>query len=99
MKKIVTISFACILFVISSCKPDNNFSIGQADNRIAQLAGTWKLQSVIQTDLIAKSNNFVDQTRTDISLVQQDITSMAPFTDLTVNFATDANGPSTFAIN
>lgn len=86
--------------LIYSCKPDNNFSIGQPQNRVSQLAGVWSLQSVMQTDLIAKNNNFVDPARPDISLVQQDITNIAPFTDMKLTFANDgSNLPATFTIN
>lgn len=86
--------------LVYSCKPDNNFSIGQPQNRVAQLAGVWSLQTATQTDLIAKNNNFVDPARPDINLVQQDITSMAPFTDMKLTFTNDgSNVPSTFAIN
>jgi len=102
MKKIlkITLFVSFMALMISSCKPDNDFSIGQPQNRLMQLAGTWKLQSVIQIDLIAKSNNFIDQARPDVSLTQLDITGIAPFTDMTVSFANDAsNIPSTFAIN
>ncbi len=93
-------SLMCIAaLVMNSCTPDNNFSIGQPENRISQLSGAWKLQNVNQVDLIAKSNNFVDPSRTDISLTEQDITNIAPFTDMVVTFATSPAGPTTFSID
>lgn len=102
MKKIVNISILlCICIAgVYSCRPDNDFSLTKPQNRVAQLAGTWKLQSVLQIDLLAKSNNFVDPARPDINLLQQDITNIAPFTDLAVTFVNDgSNVPSTFSIN
>ncbi|MDB5202413.1 MAG: hypothetical protein JWQ27_1822 [Ferruginibacter sp.] len=85
--------------LLYSCKPDNDFTAGQPQNRMAQLAGAWKLQSVSQIDLIAKSNNFSDPSRPEVDLTTQDITAVAPFTDMTITFAEDAtNAPTTFSV-
>lgn len=102
MKKIISYSLLAFLMAVTvqSCKPDNDFSIGQPQNRLQQLAGTWRLQSVIQTDLNAKNNNYVDAARPDINVQQLDITSAAPFTDLKLTFAEGAdNVPTTFAVD
>lgn len=102
MKKIMNIaSLICLMLVLlQSCKPDNDFTIGQPQNRLQQLGGTWRLQSVIQTDLNAKNNNYVDAARPDINVQQMDITSAAPFTDLKLTFAQGAdNVPTTFAVD
>ncbi len=101
MKKIVNLLMLLLIIgVMDSCKPDNDFSIGQAQNRVAQLAGTWNLKTVTQIDLIASNNNFVDPARPDVNLKQLDITDAAPFTDMSVVFSNDAaNVPSTFTIN
>ena len=102
MKKINHFFFVICLsaLVLNACRPDNNFSIGQPQNRLTQLAGTWKLQSVIQTDLNAKSNNYMDAVRTDINVQQMNITNAAPFTDLKLTFAEDAaNTPTTFSVD
>lgn len=102
MKKILNItSLLClVLVVLYSCKPDNDFTIGQPQNRLQQLAGTWKLQSVIQTDLNAKNNNYVDEARPDIDVQRMDITSAAQFTDLKVTFAQGVNNvPTTFSVD
>ena len=89
-----------MLVVLYSCKPDNDFTIGQPQNRLQQLAGTWKLQSVFQTDLNAKNNNYVDEARPEINVQRMDITSAAPFGDLKVTFAEAAdNVPTTFAVD
>lgn len=87
------------MVLLFSCKPDNDFTIGQPQNRINQLAGTWKLQNVIQIDLDAQNKNFVDPARPDINLIQQDITDIAPFTEMALTFANDGGNPSTFTIN
>lgn len=102
MKKIISYSLlACFMTVaMYSCKPDNDFTIGQPQNRLQQLAGTWKLQSVIQTDLNARNNNYVDAARPDINVQQMDITSAAAFTDLKVTFTQGPNNvPTTFAVD
>jgi hypothetical protein len=102
MKKTLKIAgFICVVVMtMHACTPDRNFTVGQPQNRLAQLAGTWKLENVTQVDLLAKSNNFVDPSRPDVNIIQEDITDMAPFTDMTVMFAEDAgNVPSTFTIN
>ena len=102
MKKILSYSLLAGLLAVSmqSCKPDNDFTIGQPQNRLQQLAGTWRLQSVIQTDLNAKNNNYTDAARPDINVQQMDITSAAPFTDLKLTFAQGAdNVPTTFAVD
>jgi hypothetical protein len=101
MKKIIFLTVLAFSFMlmIQSCQPDDDFSIGQPANRIEQLAGTWKLQSVTQIDLLAQSNNFNDQARPDIDLIKQDVTSAAPFTDMTITFAQSSGTPSTFTVN
>jgi hypothetical protein len=99
MKKILFISsVAALLF--SACTPDNNFEAGTPQNRLAQINGNWKLQAVTQTDLIAKNNNFNDPDRPEVSLQVQDITSIVPYTDISVSFTEDAaNAPTTFTAN
>ena len=92
--------FICITAVLlNACTPDKDFSIGTPANRISQLSGTWKLQTVTQTDLSAQNNNFVDPARPDVNLISQDVTAAAAFTDITLAFMNDANGPTTFNIN
>jgi hypothetical protein len=102
MKKIISYSLLlCLVAVVMySCKPDNDFTIGQPQNRLQQLAGTWKLQSVIQTDVNARNNNYVDAVRTELNVQKMDITNAAPFTDLKVTFTQGANNvPTTFAVD
>ena len=85
--------------LFTACTPDNDFSLGTPQNRVEQLTGTWKLQSATQTDLLAKNYNFVDPSRPNVSLITQDITSYAAFTDVAVTFNADGTNPGTFAIN
>ena len=102
MKKLIKIStLLCLAVVlIISCKPDMDFSIGQSQNRIAQLKGSWKLQTVIQTDVNARDNNYVDPTRPGLDVVKKDITNAFPYTDIVITFAEDASSlPTTFTIN
>lgn len=99
MKKLLILS-AFTAVMLSACKPDNDFSIGTPQNRMAQLAGNWKLQSATQTDLKAKSYNYNDPSRPDVSLITQDITAAYPFNTITLSFAEDAaNAPTTFTAN
>src|SRR6476661_828931 len=84
---------------MSSCHPDNDYTLSAPADRLAQLSGTWKLQNVIQTDLIAKGNNFADPSRPEVSLISRDITEAAPFTDLAVTFQLNNALPGTFTIN
>jgi len=101
MKKIICFSALALssILMITSCQPDDDFTIGEPANRVEQLAGTWKLQSVTQIDLLAQSNNFNDPARPDIDLIKQDVTAAAPFTDLTITFAQSGGTPSTFTVN
>jgi kynureninase len=101
MKKIFSIiTFTCLsALLFTACQPDDDFVIGQQADRIQQLAGTWKLQNVVQTDLNARNNNFVDPSRPSVNLISQDITAVAPFTDMTVTFSQSNSMPSTFTIN
>jgi hypothetical protein len=99
MRKITGLILLAVV-VLASCRPETDFNIGQPQNRLTQLAGTWKLQSVVQTDLLAQSNNDIDPSRPDINLISLDITDVAPFTDMTVSLTNDGtNLPATFSIN
>ncbi len=102
MKKIIKITglFAIIISLLDACTPDKDFMVGTPQDRPAQIAGTWKLQTVTQIDLIAKNYNFVDPSRPDISLIQQDISDAAPFSEMSMALVIDAaNVPTTFTIN
>lgn len=101
MKKIKIISLISLAIIaLNACTPDNNFTIGAPQNRLQQLSGTWKLQTVTQIDLDAKSKGFVDPSRPDIDLIQQDITQGASYSDLSLTFNVDGSTiPSTFSIN
>jgi len=99
IKKLAAVA-AIASVLLYACTPDKDFSVGTPQNRMAQLAGTWKLQSVTQVDINARDNNFVDPTRPNVSLVQQDITTLAPYTDLSVTLTEDGtNAPTTFTVN
>lgn len=101
MKKIKIIAlFGLSVIFLNACKPDTDFSIGAPQNRVQQLAGTWKLQTVTQIDLDAKSKNFSDPSRPGIDIIQQDVTQAAAFTDIALTFNEDGSFiPSTFSIN
>src|SRR5882757_2282133 len=99
IKKLIAV-LAIVMVLLYACTPDKNFTVGTPQDRMTQLAGTWKLQSVTEVDLNARDNNFVDPSRPNVNLVQQDITTLAPYTDLSVTLVTDAgNTPTTFTVN
>ena len=85
--------------LLNACKPDNDFMVGQPANRVEQLTGTWKLETVTQTDLLAQNYNYADPSRPTVDLVKQDITVAAPFTDIALTLVSDAVAPTTFSVN
>lgn len=97
IKQFTGIFLLALLF--NACKPDDDFLIGSPSDRIQQLSGTWKLNTVTQIDLNAKRYNFSDPTRPETDLISADITNAAPFTDVTLILNTAGNATSTFTAN
>lgn len=91
MKNIKYILFLICVLSIWSCKPEVFPPIGDPQNVVKDLQGTWSLSKVTQIDQDATTKGFPYK--------QLDITSVYPYTDLVVGFAGDAQGnPSTFTI-
>jgi hypothetical protein len=74
--------------LFSSCKPENFKPIGKAVTPIANLAGTWKITSVIQKDEDAANKGFPYQ--------QMDLTTLLPYTDFALTLNMNGNAPTTF---
>lgn len=91
MKRIQYILFAICILLIWSCKPDEFAPIGEAQNVVKSMQGTWGLTKVTQVDQDASTKGFPYK--------QLDITAVYPYTDLVLAFMGDAQGnPSTFTI-
>lgn len=91
---------ALVATLLYACRPEADFPVGDSINRVGQMSGTWKLASVTQVDLLAQRYNYQDPSRPDVNLVQQDITTVAPYTDITLTLNEDAaKKPTSFAVN
>lgn len=91
MKRIQYILFAICILSIWSCKPEEFAPIGEPQNVVKSIQGTWGLTKVTQIDQDANTKGFPYK--------QLDITAVYPYTDLVLAFMGDAEGsPSTFTI-
>jgi len=91
MKNIKYIMFAMCILLIWSCKPEVFPPIGDPQNVVKDIQGTWSLNKVTQIDQDATTKGFPYK--------QLDITSVYPYTELLITFLGDAQGnPSTFTI-
>ena len=91
MKRIQYILFAICILLVWSCKPEEFAPIGEPENVVKSMQGTWGLTKVTQIDQDASTKGFPYK--------QLDITSVYPYTDLNLAFLGDAQGsPSTFTI-
>lgn len=97
IKQLFAVLLVAILF--NACKPDSDFLIGTPADRVQQLSGNWKLNSVMQIDLNAKRYNFTDPSRPETDLISADITNAAPFTDISLTLNTTGASTSTFTVN
>ena len=89
MKKIIYLSFAFIFTVsilTSSCKKMEYGEIGESISLEQNLKGSWKLDSVIQTD-----KNSVDKAF-PLFVQRLNITSLFPYNTLAVNFTDGGTG-------
>jgi hypothetical protein len=92
MKKYLIIIHFVLLFIVGvGCKPDAFEAVGEPFNKAQALTGNWKLNQVIQTDLVAQRYNYTDPSRADISLVSMDVTNVVPYTDfkMSINIGTN----------
>lgn len=91
MKNIKYIILSICIFSIWSCKPEEFAPIGEPQNVVKSIQGTWGLVKVTQVDQDATTKGFPYK--------QLDITAVYPYTDLVVAFVGDAQGnPTTFTI-
>lgn len=90
MKKIFLLIF---IATIVACTPDEFPAIGDRNKVVPQLAGTWKLNSVIQRDNDAERKGFPSFAQV------QDLSEEFNYTnfELTLN-ADDSGNPTTFSI-
>jgi hypothetical protein len=82
--------------IFYSCRPDEYKELGTPASVTSSLAGTWKLNKVIQTDEDAKNKGF---TYEPINIQQTDITSIFPYTDFRFTLNMNGTTPSTFTTN
>lgn len=81
------------MIVVISCQPDEFPPIGERNDVVPRLAGTWQLTQVVQTDNDAARKGFPMFAQT------QDVTSDFPFTQFNITLNADAAGnPTTYTI-
>jgi hypothetical protein len=87
MKKlfITNIFFVLLLF---GCRPDSFRQVGERNNYVSQITGSYKLSKVLQSDVKAVKNNYPYKTL--------DLTTMLPYTDFEVTLNPSTNGVGTF---
>lgn len=91
MKRIQYILFTICILSIWSCKPDEFAPIGEPQDVVKSIQGSWGLTKVTQIDQDATTKGFPYR--------QLDITSVYPYTDLALVFQGDAQGnPGAFTI-
>lgn len=91
MKRIQYLLFTICILAIWSCKPEAFAPIGEPQNVVKSIQGTWGLTKVTQIDQDATTKGFPYK--------QLDITSVYTYTDLVLVFLGDAQGnPGTFTI-
>ncbi len=94
IRKILILAFAAVL--VQSCRPEKFEDIGTPASVPATLAGTWKLNKVIQVDEDARNKGF---TYGAVNIQQKDITSLFPYTDFTLTLNMNGSTPTTFTTN
>jgi len=91
MKRIQYILFAICVLSVWSCKPEKFGPIGEPQDVVKSMQGNWGLTKVTQIDQDASTKGFPYK--------QLDITSVYPYTDLSLTFMGNADGnPTTFTI-
>jgi hypothetical protein len=83
-----------VVLAFYSCRPDDFKDLGAPAAATSSLAGTWKLNKVLQTDEDAKNKGF---TYAPINIQQMDVTSIFPYTDFKFTLNMNGNTPSTFS--
>jgi len=95
MKKLIKI-FSFLLLagaLLTSCQREK-FNEFEAPSEVtSNLAGTWRLTRVIQTDEDAKAKGFIYG---DVNVQQMDVTHLFPYTDFRLTLNMNGNTPATF---
>jgi hypothetical protein len=88
MKKIFS-AHIILVFLLMACRPESLKPIGERNNYLTQLPGTYKITKVVQSDVKAVKNNWPYKTL--------DITNRFPFAEfeLTINASTGNSGAFT----
>lgn len=90
--KLKNISYLLALILLGSCYPEEFPEIGDPADRVAQLAGTWQVSSVMQKDDDAIRKGFPSNVR------EQDITNVFPYTDFTLMLGVGEGVPTEFTV-
>jgi hypothetical protein len=90
-----SIYFLAIILIASltftGCRPDGFEPVGDPNDNVTPLAGTWKLTRVTQTDAESQRKGF--------PYAVEDITSLFNYSTLQLTFALNNGAPGTFTIN
>ncbi|TDH25135.1 DUF5004 domain-containing protein [Segetibacter sp. 3557_3] len=80
---------ATAMVLLYACQPEQYKSVGLPNDNVSMLAGTWKLNKVIQTDEDSKRKGFPYQ--------QLDLTTLFPYRDFVLKLDANGSAPSTFS--
>jgi hypothetical protein len=87
MKKIILLNLL-VSILLFGCRPENFKPVGEANNYMALFPGTYKLTSVVQSDVKALKNNYPYKSL--------NVTSIFPYTDFEMTLNSSGTGPGTF---
>ncbi len=90
--KTKNILYLLALIWTTSCSPEEFPEIGEPADRVSQLAGTWRVLSVIQRDDDAIRKGFPSNVR------EQDITNIFPYTDFNLTLEISGDAPANFTV-
>src|SRR5688500_19626968 len=87
MKKIILLNLL-VSMLLFGCRPENFKPVGEANNYMALIPGTYKLTSVVQSDVKALKNNYPYKSL--------DVTSLFPYTDFEKTLNSNGSAPGAF---
>jgi hypothetical protein len=87
MKKIILLNLL-VSMLLFGCRPDNFKPVGEANNYMALIPGTYKLTSVVQSDVKALKNNYPYKSL--------DVTSLFPYADFEITLNSNGSAPGAF---
>lgn len=88
--QLLTTIFITVM-LLSGCRPEGFAPLGDPNDKVSPLAGTWKLAKVQQTDLESKRKGF--------PYAVEDITSLFNYNTLQLTFNLNNGQPANFTIN